>query len=369
MAMAAATGAHARRGHGVRRPTTSIASRMVEVLTESDESLLAAYVDHETAVSPTATQRARGADGAGAGVSGLLRLSHHRRRHRCADPPASPNCSRPPSATWMARFRAACSRSSAGPAGEKIAYVRMFSGASAYAIASLRPRRRGKVTAISVFERGHGHSAASVAAGEIAQALGSGRGPDRRRDRRGGRGAAAPVRAADAGVGRRAASAPTRALRVALAQLAEQDPLINVRQDDERQEISVSLYGEVQKEVIQATLSASTASMSSSARQPPSTSSARSVAARRSRFSGPPRSRMSPERAPRRARTPSSRRLDCGSSRCQSDRESSSGLTSAFAWCRSTCTTASPPSQSTWPSTSATRCRKGSSVGGSPTAA
>ena len=43
-------------------------------------------------------------------------------------------------------------------------------------------------------------------------------------------------------------------LRVALGQLAEQDPLINLRQDDERQEIYVSLYGAVQKEVIQATL-------------------------------------------------------------------------------------------------------------------
>jgi ribosomal protection tetracycline resistance protein len=43
-------------------------------------------------------------------------------------------------------------------------------------------------------------------------------------------------------------------LRVALGQLAEQDPLIDVRQDDSRREISVSLYGEVQKEVIQATL-------------------------------------------------------------------------------------------------------------------
>jgi len=42
------------------------------------------------------------------------------------------------------------------------------------------------------------------------------------------------------------------ALRVALAQLAEQDPLINVRQVAD--ELSVSLYGEVQKEVIQATL-------------------------------------------------------------------------------------------------------------------
>src|SRR5204863_4202490 len=43
-------------------------------------------------------------------------------------------------------------------------------------------------------------------------------------------------------------------LRAALGQLAEQDPLIGVRQDDTRAEISVSLYGEVQREVIEATL-------------------------------------------------------------------------------------------------------------------
>jgi len=43
-------------------------------------------------------------------------------------------------------------------------------------------------------------------------------------------------------------------LRAALAQLAEQDPLIDVRQDDHRHEIAVSLYGDVQKEVIGATL-------------------------------------------------------------------------------------------------------------------
>ena len=42
-------------------------------------------------------------------------------------------------------------------------------------------------------------------------------------------------------------------LRVALEQLAEQDPLINVRQG-ESDELTVSLYGEVQKEVIEATL-------------------------------------------------------------------------------------------------------------------
>jgi ribosomal protection tetracycline resistance protein len=40
-------------------------------------------------------------------------------------------------------------------------------------------------------------------------------------------------------------------LHAALAQLAEQDPLIDLRQ-----EVSVSLYGEVQKEVVQATLAA-----------------------------------------------------------------------------------------------------------------
>jgi len=43
-------------------------------------------------------------------------------------------------------------------------------------------------------------------------------------------------------------------LRAALTQLAEQDPLIDVRQDELRHEIAVSLYGEVQKEVIQQTL-------------------------------------------------------------------------------------------------------------------
>ncbi|WP_442855804.1 hypothetical protein [Devosia sp. A16] len=50
--------------------------------------------------------------------------------------------------------------------------------------------------------------------------------------------------------------ADRRALWTALGQLSEQDPLINLRKDDIRQEIFVSLYGEVQKEVIEATLRA-----------------------------------------------------------------------------------------------------------------
>lgn len=44
------------------------------------------------------------------------------------------------------------------------------------------------------------------------------------------------------------------ALHAALAQLVEHDPLIELRQDDVRHELYVSLYGEVQKEVIAATL-------------------------------------------------------------------------------------------------------------------
>jgi len=43
-------------------------------------------------------------------------------------------------------------------------------------------------------------------------------------------------------------------LHVALTQLAEQDPLIDLRQDDVRRELRLSLYGEVQKEVIGALL-------------------------------------------------------------------------------------------------------------------
>ena len=38
--------------------------------------------------------------------------------------------------------------------------------------------------------------------------------------------------------------------------LAEQDPLINLRQDDARQELFLSLYGEVQKEIVAQTLAA-----------------------------------------------------------------------------------------------------------------
>ncbi|WP_128435651.1 elongation factor G [Streptomyces cyaneus] len=162
-----------------------------------------------------------------------------------------------------------------GPAGEKVAYARMFSG-------TLRTRDRirfgapgesgdvgessdpgalgdtraeGRITAISVFDQGADARDDLVAAGRIAKLRGL-----------------ADIRIGDA-IGEPPKThghffapptletvvvpgdgADRRALHRALTLLAEQDPLIDLRHDEVRQETFVSLYGEVQKEVIQATL-------------------------------------------------------------------------------------------------------------------
>jgi hypothetical protein len=114
-----------------------------------------------------------------------------------------------------------------------------------------------KVAAISFFERGSAVPGAAVAAGQI----GTLRGLD-------GVSIGDAIDLPPASTPAPAAFAPPRletvivpdrpadkgALHAALAQLAEQDPLIGFRQDARRQELSVSLYGEVQKEVVQATL-------------------------------------------------------------------------------------------------------------------
>jgi ribosomal protection tetracycline resistance protein len=232
-------------------------ARLASALAERDDALLAAYVDDETRVSyrrlreELAAQAKRalvhpvffGSAITGAGVgslmSGIAELL----------PAADRDIDGPVSGSVFKIER--------GPAGEKIAYVRMFSG-TVRTRDRLRFGRDGerKVTAIGVFDHGSTVRSASVSAGEIGKLWGLGE-----------------IQIGDAiGSLRTAAehhqfAPPTLetvvvprstedkgALRVALAQLAEQDPLIDVRQDDARQEISVSLYGEVQKEVIQATL-------------------------------------------------------------------------------------------------------------------
>jgi ribosomal protection tetracycline resistance protein len=144
-----------------------------------------------------------------------------------------------------------------GRSAEKIAYVRMFSG-------TVRARDRlrfgsgldDKVTAVAVFDRGPAVQRQAVRAGQIGKlwGLAEARIGDRIGDLAGGdAGYQFPPPTLESAVVPCDPRDRNR-LRVALGQLAEQDPLINVRQDDERQEIYVSLYGAVQKEVIQATL-------------------------------------------------------------------------------------------------------------------
>ncbi len=232
-------------------------SRLVELLADHDDALLAAYVEDDTTVShrqlrcqlAAQTRQALvhpvffGSAITGAGVDPLLAGIEE------LLPAAEGDADGPVSGVVFKVER--------GPVGEKIAYVRMFSG-------TLRTRDRlqfrrdneGKVTAIGVFDRGSAVQRASVAAGQIGKLWGLG--DIQIGDTIGASEPASqdhyfapptletvvvPCRAADKG-----------ALHVALTQLAEQDPLINLRQDDIRQEIFVSLYGEVQKEVIQATL-------------------------------------------------------------------------------------------------------------------
>ena len=143
-------------------------------------------------------------------------------------------------------------------AGERVAYVRLFAG-------TLRPRQRVRVgggeeakpTSVRVFAPAGAPRRDVLVAGEMAaiRGLGGVRVGD-------AIGEPPPGEAETARFPRPALEAVVFALkpgeqgslRAALAQLAEQDPLIDVRQDDHRHEISVSLYGEVQKEVIGATL-------------------------------------------------------------------------------------------------------------------
>ena len=221
-------------------------SDALENLAEHDDSLLAAYVEgavvprgrlrqtlaERTAdVHPVFFGSAITGEGVGELMAGLTSLL-----------PVVSEKDGPPSGTVFKVER--------GPAGEKIAYVRMFDG-----VLHLRDRLpAGKVTAISVFgdDRTTG-TADEVRAGRIAKLWGLAgiqvgdtigtRPPGTRHH------FAPPTLETVVTPSRRSERG---ALHAALTQLAEQDPLINLRRDGE--EIAVSLYGEVQKEVIGATL-------------------------------------------------------------------------------------------------------------------
>ncbi|MFI7115148.1 GTP-binding protein [Amycolatopsis sp. NPDC049868] len=162
------------------------------------------------------------------------------------------------------RLRAAVFKIERGRAHEKIAYVRVFSGELG-ARDHVRFHRPGgavaaeaKVSAVRVFEVGDETVESRARAGQIAKVTGF------KEIRIGdfigvpedeGASTQFPPPALETEVSP-AVPAETASVFAALQELAEQDPLITVRQDDETRRISVRLYGEVQKEIIAETLSA-----------------------------------------------------------------------------------------------------------------
>jgi ribosomal protection tetracycline resistance protein len=221
--------------------------RWVDVLADHDDTFLTAYVERGAALpcarirAALAAQAARaavhpvffGSAITGAGVEDLMAGLTDLLPAAGGDP-----CG-PPSGSVFAVRR--------GPSGERLAYVRLYSGTVRVRDRVLFGGREAKVTSAG--------SAGTLAAGEIGpltgltgvqvgDAIGVPRGPARAHF-------APPtletvVEPVD----------PTArgAMHAALTELAEQDPLIDLRQDDVRGEVSVTLYGEVQKEVIGATL-------------------------------------------------------------------------------------------------------------------
>jgi ribosomal protection tetracycline resistance protein len=229
---------------------------LVELLADHDEAILARYVDggeisYRRLGRELAAQTGRevvhpvffGSAVTGAGLESLISGITELR------PATEGDANGPVSGTVFKVER--------GPYGEKFAYVRMFSGK-----VRVRDRLRfgrgeeEKVTAIEVFGRGSTMQSTSVGAGQIGKL----RGLD-------------DVRIGDiignsgTGAEHHFFAPPTLetvvvpshpdekgALHAALTQLADQDPLIDLRQDDVRSDLYLSLYGEVQKEVIGATL-------------------------------------------------------------------------------------------------------------------
>jgi ribosomal protection tetracycline resistance protein len=228
------------------------ALRLTEAVAEHDDALLAAYVEDEASVSPARVRET------------LERLTGQARLHPVFFGSAKTGAGVDALSTGIAELLPTAEGDSGGPvsgvvfkvergaAGEKIAYVRMFSG-------TVRTRDRlgddRKVTAIDVFDRGSATRNAEVSAGGIAKLWGLADvrigdtigAAATRNDHR-----FAPPTFETVVVPRR--SADRAALHTALTQLAEQDPLIDVRRGEAGHELAVSFYGEVQKQVIEATL-------------------------------------------------------------------------------------------------------------------
>ncbi|MEO6351173.1 MAG: translation factor GTPase family protein [Candidatus Limnocylindrales bacterium] len=233
-------------------------TQVTEVLADQDEAILGAFVHDDAGVSyprlrdslGVQTRRGSvhpvyfGSASHGIGVDELLAGIDELLTDTAGDPDAP---------VYGRVFKIERS-----PAGERVGYVRLFGG-------SLRARQRvlvggreeAKATSIRVFAPSGAPRSDVLKPGEMAaiRGLGAVRVGDAIGEPPPGEAVAArfPRPQLEAVVFARQ-SEQQGSLRAALSQLAEQDPLIDVRQDDHRHEIAVSLYGEVQKEVIQQTL-------------------------------------------------------------------------------------------------------------------
>ena len=234
------------------------AARLADVLTEHDDALLAAYVADDRAL-PYAQLRAAlaaqtrralvhpvyfGSAITGAGIDsltagtrripagGVRRCGRRPQPGRCSRSSAGPRARRSPTSGCSP---ARCARGSRCPT---VPDARERSPRSASCPAGLRLRALR-------WPPGRSRRSYGLPGVQIGDTVGP----------------AAPTRASACSRRRpwrasssRRSAADRPALYAALTELAEQDPLINLRQDDVRHELLVSLYGEVQKEVIQATL-------------------------------------------------------------------------------------------------------------------
>ncbi|PPJ48153.1 GTP-binding protein [Rhizobium sp. KAs_5_22] len=143
-----------------------------------------------------------------------------------------------------------------GWGGEKLAYLNLTSGSVMVRDHLDLPSGFAKVTSIQVFNEGRLEKASKVDAGRIAKigGLANARiGDEVGSDRRLSSGFHfAPPTLETRILPRRPSD--RAALWLAMQQLSEQDPLINLRTNADASEMFMSLYGEVQKEVIQARL-------------------------------------------------------------------------------------------------------------------
>ena len=233
-------------------------SELAETLAEHDEQILTSYIEeedrlpldrlreqlriqtHQGLVYPAFFGSARTGAGVDPLISGIADLLP-------ASPPGDPDAQTTGTVFKIER----------GAAREKIAYVRLFSG-------TVRIRDRlvygqghvDKVTAISNCGLQSDRVKPSVSSGNITKIWGL------RKVRIGDRVGLAGSDESDQqfapptmeSVVEARLPADRSRLRVALGELAEQDPLIRVRYDDTIGETSVSLYGDIQKEVIESTL-------------------------------------------------------------------------------------------------------------------